>query len=156
MSILIKGIPLGGYEISIMKDGERYRARVDGIWCEVEEIPTTDTDSDTISRAKAIEALDKRFDAIPMEQTSEILMLRKDLRELPPAQPARIKGHWIESKGQNILLKKHIEKGETWRVCDKCGAGFMIGYQYECDKLYHETFHNFCPKCGADMREVTE
>lgn len=43
--------------------------------------------SDTISRAKAIEALDKRFDSIPMEQTSEILMLRKDLRELPPAQP---------------------------------------------------------------------
>ena len=42
--------------------------------------------SDTISRAKAIEALDKRFDSIPMEQTSEILMLRKDLRELPPAQ----------------------------------------------------------------------
>lgn len=41
---------------------------------------------DTISRAKAIEALDKRFDSIPMEQTSEILMLRKDLRELPPAQ----------------------------------------------------------------------
>lgn len=43
-------------------------------------------DDDTISRAKAIEALDKRFDSIPMEQTSEILMLRKDLRELPPAQ----------------------------------------------------------------------
>lgn len=48
------------------------------------EIPNS---SDTISRAKAIEALDKRFDSIPMEQTSEILMLRKDLRELPPAQP---------------------------------------------------------------------
>ena len=44
------------------------------------------TDADTISRAKAIEALDKRFDSIPMEQTSEILMLRKDLRDLPPAQ----------------------------------------------------------------------
>jgi hypothetical protein len=38
MSILIKGIPLGGYEISIMKDGDKWRARVDGIWCEVEEI----------------------------------------------------------------------------------------------------------------------
>lgn len=42
---------------------------------------------DCISRAKAIEALDKRFDSIPMEQTSEILMLRKDLRNLPPAGP---------------------------------------------------------------------
>ena len=56
MSILIKGIPLGGYEISIMKDGERYRARVDGIWCDVEEIPTTEADSDTISRQVAIGA----------------------------------------------------------------------------------------------------
>ena len=43
--------------------------------------------TDCISREQAIEALDKRFDSIPMEQTSEILMLRKDLRELPPAQP---------------------------------------------------------------------
>ena len=76
--------------------------------------------------------------------------------ELPPARPQRIKGHWIESNGLNILMKKFIEKGETWRMCDKCGAGFMIGYQHESDKVYHETFHNFCPKCGADMREVTE
>ena len=38
MSILIKGIPLAGYEISIMRDGDKWRARVDGIWCEVEEI----------------------------------------------------------------------------------------------------------------------
>ena len=50
-----------------------------------------DNMNDTISRAKAIEALDKRFDSIPMEQTSEILMLRKDLRELPPAQPEIIR-----------------------------------------------------------------
>ncbi len=42
---------------------------------------------DLISRQAAIEALDKRFDSIPMEQTTEILLLRKDLRGLPPAQP---------------------------------------------------------------------
>ena len=41
---------------------------------------------DTISRQAAIDALDKRFDSIPMEQTTEILQLRKDLRELPSAQ----------------------------------------------------------------------
>lgn len=48
--------------------------------------------SDTISRQAAIDALDKRFDSIPMEQTTEILQLRKDLRELPPPQPERKKG----------------------------------------------------------------
>ena len=45
--------------------------------------------SDCISRQAAIDALDKRFDSIPMNQTTEILLLRKDLRELPSAQPQR-------------------------------------------------------------------
>ena len=45
--------------------------------------------SDLISRQAAIDALDKRFDSIPMEQTTEILLLRKDLRNLPSAQPER-------------------------------------------------------------------
>ena len=42
---------------------------------------------DLISRQAAIDALDKRFDSIPMNQTTEILLLRKDLRELPSTQP---------------------------------------------------------------------
>lgn len=42
---------------------------------------------DLISRQQAIDALDKRFGNVPMEQTAEILMLRKDLRELPFIQP---------------------------------------------------------------------
>lgn len=42
---------------------------------------------DTISRKAAIDALDKRFDDIPMGQTKEILLLRRDLRKLPSAQP---------------------------------------------------------------------
>ena len=42
---------------------------------------------DTISRQATIDAIDKRFDNVPMEQTAEILKLRKDLRELPSAQP---------------------------------------------------------------------
>ena len=46
--------------------------------------------NDCISRKAAIDALDKRFDSIPMEQTTEILQLRKDLRELPSAQPTII------------------------------------------------------------------
>ena len=46
---------------------------------------------DLISRQAAINALDKRFDSIPMEQTTEILLLRKDLRNLPSAQPEIIR-----------------------------------------------------------------
>ena len=90
MSILIKGIPLGGYEISIMKDGERYRARVDGIWCEVEEIPTTDTDSDTISRQAALVAVKDALMAwsyMPEWRDEKIL---EAIAELPPAQPEQL------------------------------------------------------------------
>lgn len=44
---------------------------------------------DLISRQAAIDALDKRFDDVPMELTTEILQLRRDLRErIPSAQPA--------------------------------------------------------------------
>ena len=46
---------------------------------------------DLLSSQAAIDALDKRFDSIPMEQTTEILLLRKDLRNLPSAQPELIR-----------------------------------------------------------------
>lgn len=82
--------------------------------------------SDTISRAKAIEALDKRFDSIPIEQTSEILMLRKDLRDLPSAQSERIRGRWIPVGG-------------ALYQCDQCGVVSLK--------------RKFCSECGADMRE---
>ena len=56
---------------------------------------------DLISRQAAIDALDKRFDSIPMEQTTEILLLRKDLRNLPSAQPELVRckdcKHWQKS-----------------------------------------------------------
>ena len=119
------------------------------------EIPNS---SDTISRQEALDALNNI--EIPRNASwypyyQQAITAVDKLPPAQPAQPERIKGHWIESKGQNILLKNLIEKGETWRVCDRCGAGFMIGYQYECDKAYHETFHNFCPKCGAEMEVTT-
>ena len=47
--------------------------------------------NDCISRQDAIDVLDKRFESIPMEQTTEILLLRKDLRDLPSAQPEPIR-----------------------------------------------------------------
>ena len=73
------------------------------------------------------------------------------IKALPPAGPKR--GKWIESSGQKILMQKMISDGEVWRVCSECGAGHMIGHQYEFQKAYIETHHNFCPRCGADMRE---
>ena len=54
------------------------------------------------------------------------------LMSLPPAQPERIKGHWVNG------------------YCDKCNAHAPF---WCMASTYHES--NFCPNCGADMREVT-
>ena len=48
-------------------------------------------------------------------------------------QPERIKGHWVNGR------------------CDKCNAHAPF---WCMASTYHES--NFCPNCGADMREVTE
>lgn len=88
-----------------------------------------------IDRQAAIDALDKRFDSIPMEQTTEILLLRKDLRNLPAAQPERKMGKWMPIIESN-------ENGEPYQsgiYCNNCG------YTSVCED-------NFCPNCGADMR----
>ena len=86
---------------------------------------------DLISRQAAIDALDKRFDSIPMEQTTEILLLRKDLRNLPSAQRT---GRWIYN--------------------DEAYPGGNPYGHYECDQCgeYVPRKTNYCPSCGADMR----
>jgi hypothetical protein len=90
--------------------------------------------TDCISRHAVIDALDKRFDSIPIEQTTEILLLRKDLRDLPAAEPQRIKGKWAL---QSDDYHEYYE-------CDQCGIAVGI-----------DDIRNFCPNCGAEMREVT-
>ena len=104
---------------------------------------------DLISRQAAIDALDKRFDSIPMEQTTEILQLRKDLRELPSAQPER-KGHGCEyccedSDGYVLSIEKnghaYIQNGKL--------ALRANGWRGECAI-------NFCPMCGRKLRGEQE
>ena len=86
--------------------------------------------SDLIDRQAAIDALDKRFDSIPIEQTTEILLLRKDLRELPSAQPERIKSKWA--------LHTYMPHNKFCLACRN-------------DSPYNKRW-DFCPNCGADMR----
>lgn len=99
------------------------------------EIPKS---SDCIDRRAAIDALDKRFDNVPMEQTTEILLLRKDLKEMPSAQPEseRKTGKWIEFP--NHMAYK----------CSECGRIIQT-----TDGRRNVSKH--CPfcHCGADMRE---
>ena len=94
---------------------------------------------DLISRQMAIDALDKRFDSIPMNQTTEILLLRKDLRELPSAQPGRKRGKWINVNGRTVI---------NCSACYHCS--WSLSFKDTVKRF------NFCPHCGADMREVDD
>jgi len=55
------------------------------------------TTSDLISRQAVLDAIDKRFDDVPMELTTEILQLRRDLRELPSAQPEPLSDAYVKA-----------------------------------------------------------
>jgi len=65
---------------------------------------------------------------------------RQAILNLPSAQPERIKGHWIDAVIPND------SGGLPVIVCDKCNTFFPLQFGAS---------HNFCPNCGADMREVT-
>ena len=94
---------------------------------------------DTISRAAAIDALDKcHCDGkdengrpwIYKENAVEVIEM---VEPSPSAEPKR--GKWIDTKGNTEWYAREYE-------CSECG-GTMLGES------------NFCPNCGAKM-EVTE
>ena len=92
---------------------------------------------DVISRQAAIDALDKRFDSIPMEQTTEILLLRKDLRELPSAQP---ENDWIP-----VTKKAHPDL--PIRVQVQLDNGWII------TAYYQEGEWLSVPDCGEPLKD---
>lgn len=79
-----------------------------------QDLPNTCTDA--ISRQAAIDATWFEID-------------RQTILNLPPAQPERIRGRWIE--------KPHV---------------YGVAYCSLCDYELHTNDTNFCPNCGADMR----
>ena len=103
-----------------------------------EKLPESCTD--TISRQAAIDTLDKRFDSIPMEQTTEILLLRRDLRNLPPAQPEQ---RWIP------VSERLPDKDGDYLVC------FDEGYRedYSLDEIGIAPFEIDCEGFGIWQEE---
>ena len=123
--------------------------------------------SDLIRRQDAIDAICHDWCLCNHSECKHIFDMKKDesywcdgctdvnvLIQLPTAQLERKAGHWEENKGQQILMSDAIKKGETWRVCSVCGAGYMVGHQYEYEIIYHNTYHNYCPNCGAKMEGI--
>ena len=84
---------------------------------------------DYIHKEDAIDALDRIFDNVPMELTTEILRLRRELRGLPPADVAPVvHGRWVNGS------------------CNKCGKHAPY---YLMSSTYYDG--DFCPNCGAKM-----
>ena len=108
----------------IDEDGEpQYRALSEAI-----RILSQLADGDTISRQAAIDALDKRFDDVPMELTTEILQLRRDLRErIPSAQPATNCSEIPNGSDDTISRRAAIDAlDEQIEQCNKALCSFDI------------------------------
>ena len=80
---------------------------------------------DVISRQVAIDLWEKYHPTIAVDA----MQYDAELRQLPPAQPERPKGKWVE--------KPHV---------------YGVAYCSLCDYELHTNDTNFCPNCGADMR----
>ena len=64
---------------------------------------------------------------------NELCVTQDEIEDMPTIQPERIKGHWVNGR------------------CDKCNEHAPF---WAMASTYYAS--NFCPNCGADMREVTD
>lgn len=112
--------------------------------------------NDTISRQAAIYAIDEQIEqcdkslssfdislkdtfAVKVERAS-LVAFREILEYLPSAQPERIRGRWIPTDSQCGI------------GCSVCGYP-VDNFCHSIDYIDLEYEPNFCPNCGADMRE---
>ena len=85
--------------------------------------------TDLIDRQAAIDALDRIFDSIPMEQTTEILTFRRTLRELPSVQPEQ---KWIP-----VTEGLPEPRTDVWVNSD---IGQIQGYYEENVEIWYASF----------------
>ncbi len=115
---------------------DKDKARVDEIDTCIAELVNAEgvqtTNTDTISRQAAIDAV------ISLTYPSSLVDVKRKLVDLPPAQPERIKGHWIPMERKNLFR------------CSECGA--VIYSETEHDR---NEFHKSCGRCGAEMEVTT-
>lgn len=99
---------------------------------------------DCISRQSVLEILDYAWDECGWD--CEYGWVKEKVINLPSAQPERMKGKWIDAEWVNINTGE-IRKG---RRCSACRCGY---FRYDVSVNTVSDIPNFCPNCGADMRE---
>ena len=100
---------------------------------------------DAISRQAVIYGLAVIAKAKARSDAQKSLMGRSMffVEHMPPVQPIRPRGHWIDPQqddGMSDPIKYQVR-------CSNCG------WDIDPQTWYEEIAHNYCPNCGADMRE---
>lgn len=91
-----------------------------------------------MTRKEAIDFGEDRADLFGGKMEEFIKLSVKALKEQRP------KGHWIEQNDDYF----------DWYECSECAYGSEDD-EMQKSRVY-DVRTNFCPNCGADMREVTE
>ena len=78
-------------------------------------------------------------------EESERFVIGK-LNELPSLIPQPRKGHWIGHVEHCKNLGVIPSGLSAYEWCSKCDCGIDV-------KEFHRIHYNFCPNCGADMKE---
>lgn len=104
---------------------------------------------DLIDRQAAIDAIYLELDMIDHVPQWVFDRLENGIKQLPSAQPMRKKGKWVEKEVTHIddLKAKDIITGWQSARCIECGKYHTTPY------MYYFSDYDFCPNCGADMRE---
>jgi hypothetical protein len=135
----------------------------DGIMEYIDEVPEAEQEApdinvghmDAISRQAAIEAVEKSMYENPHENDIHRGMHDHEHRHfltilmgLPPVQPKRKRGKWIERESDT----EDKENGfKTVIVCSCCDFPATTFYSEDCESRT-QIRTDFCPNCGADMR----
>ncbi len=104
---------------------------------------------DLISRQAAIEILNKlaRDNFTINDAFAFYLGALHDaadgIKALPSTQPQRMRGRWIES---NLVPSRKGKPDGRLFICSECNKGW-VKHDRSMEGI------NFCPNCGADMRE---
>ena len=105
------------------------------------QVLAKDLANDTISRKAALDEVINLWADKPFGNPA-LVEIKDCIEKLPSAQPERMRGKWIEDDDG--------WDGVIWR-CSECDAVFAL-----TDGTPEENEYNFCPHCGADMREVDD
>lgn len=100
--------------------------------------------SDLIERQAAVDAVRSYYD----ESDEDEREIEERIADLPSVQE-RKKGKWTEKEVIHNVKNIIIEEWQSAR-CSICGKYHTTPYMYFFDN------YNFCPNCGAEMRERGE